>query len=173
MLLFSLIAVAFSSVFVPTLATPCTRTYTVRDGDICDSISAANNVSTYQLAVLNPAINSDCTNLLPGQTLCLGASGKDCTTTYVVRPNDDCNVVSSAYNINATVLSYNNPQLNADCSNLYIGEVLCVAGTDTVPPAPPGNKTPGTKIPTTATPARPQHTLKPDDGDDDDLPWCD
>jgi len=172
MLVFSLIAVAFSSVFVTALATPCTRTYTVRDGDICDSISAANNASTYQLAVVNPGINSDCTNLLPGQTLCLGTSGKDCTTTYVVKPNDDCDMVSSAYNINTTVLSHNNPQLNADCSNLYIGEVLCVAGTVIVPPAPPGDKPPTTKIPTTATPARPHHTGHPDD-DDDDLPWCD
>jgi len=170
MFVFPLIAVAFSSVLVPALATSCTRTYTVRDHDICDSISAANNVSTYQLAVVNPVINSDCTNLFQGQTLCLGTSGGDCTTTYVVKPNDDCYVVSSAFNINTTVLSDNNPQLNADCSNMYIGEVLCVAGTVTVPSAPPHDKTPATKIPTTATPAMPQHT---DDGDDSDLPWCD
>jgi len=29
------------------LAVDCTRSYTIKDGDICDSISAANNVSTY------------------------------------------------------------------------------------------------------------------------------
>lgn len=29
------------------LANGCTRQYTVKEGDICDSISAANNVSTY------------------------------------------------------------------------------------------------------------------------------
>jgi len=174
MLVFSLIAVVFSSVFVPSLATPCTRTYTVREGDICDSISAANNVSTYQLAVENPGINLNCTNLLPGQSLCLGTSGEDCTTTYVVKPNDDCDVVSSAYNINSTVLSLNNPQLNGGCSNLYVGEVLCVAGTVIVPPVHPGDKTPATQIPTTAPPARPQHTGHPNpDDDDDDLPWCD
>ncbi|KAH9060510.1 hypothetical protein EDB87DRAFT_1561813 [Lactarius vividus] len=157
------------------LATSCTRTYTVRVGDVCDSISAANNVSTYQLAVVNPEINHDCTNLLPGQKLCLGHSGKDCTTTYVVKPNDDCDIVSSAYNINATVLYHNNPQLNADCSNMYIGEVLCVAGAVTAPP-PPGGSPPATGIPATATPARPHHTESPDhpdDGDDDGLPWCD
>ncbi|KAI9465650.1 hypothetical protein BJY52DRAFT_1220418 [Lactarius psammicola] len=172
MLVFSLIAVAFSSVFVPAIATSCTRTYTVRDGDICDSISAANNVSTYQLAVVNPEINPGCTDLLPGQNLCLGHSGEDCTTTYVVKANDDCTIVSSAYNINTTVLSHNNPQLNADCSNMYIGEVLCVAGAVTAPP-PPEGKPPATEIPTTATPAKPEHTGHPDHDDDDDLPWCD
>lgn len=173
MLVFPLIAVAFSSVFVHVLATSCTRTYTVQNGDICDSISAANNVSTYQLAVVNPEINHDCTNLLPGQQLCLGHSGEDCTTTYVVKLNDDCNIVSSAYNINATVLSHNNPQLNADCSNMYIGEVLCVAGAVTVPP--PGSEPPATNIPATATSAKPHNTGSPDhhDDDDDDLPWCD
>lgn len=60
---------------------------------------------------------------MPGQTLCLGTSDEDCTTTYVVHPNDDCNIVASKNNINTTVLSINNPQLNADCSNMYIGEV--------------------------------------------------
>ncbi|KAH9042432.1 hypothetical protein EDB85DRAFT_2131063 [Lactarius pseudohatsudake] len=157
MLVFSLLAVAFSSVFVHALAT-CTRTYIVKDGDICDSISAANNCVH---------INHDCTNLLPGQPLCLGHSGKDCTTTYVVKPNDDCNIVSSAYNINATVLSHNNPQLNADCSNMYIGEV-CV-------PNESGGQPPATTIPATAKPAKPYHTGSPDhhDDDDDDLPWCD
>ncbi|KAI0290934.1 hypothetical protein B0F90DRAFT_1651662, partial [Multifurca ochricompacta] len=103
----------------------CTRTYTAQEGDYCDKISAAHNVSTYQLAVLNPPINSDCTNLIPGQILCLGNSAKDCTSTHIVKPNDDCNIVSSAYHINSTILLLNNPQLYSNCSNLYIGEV-CV-----------------------------------------------
>lgn len=63
MFVFSLVAVAFSSVFIPggfpvvhavpflMMATAlgqssCTSSYTVQPGDICDSISAANNVST-------------------------------------------------------------------------------------------------------------------------------
>lgn len=38
-----LLAVFFSAAF----AASCTRTYTVKEGDWCDTISAANNVSTY------------------------------------------------------------------------------------------------------------------------------
>jgi len=171
MLVFSLVAVAFSSVFVPALAQSCARTYTVQAGDICDSISATHNTSTYQLAVLNPPINPGCTNLMPGQTLCLGTSGEDCTTTYVVRPNDDCNIVASKNNINTTVLSINNPQLNADCTNMYIGEVLCVAGTPIVTPCPSGSNIPASVIPTTALPAKPSGV--PDDSDDEQLEWCD
>ncbi|KAN0131879.1 hypothetical protein V8E53_010159 [Lactarius tabidus] len=172
MLVFSLIAVAVSSVVVPALAQSCTRTYTVKAGDICDSISLANNVSTYQLAVVNPAINPGCSNLSPGQNLCLGTSGADCTSTYVVKPNDDCDVVASNNNINSTLLRANNPQLNGGCTNMYIGEVLCVAGTVTVPSYPSGSSIPASVVPTTALPARP--TGDSDDGDDgDDLEWCD
>lgn len=45
----------------------CNRSYTVQAGDFCDGISAAQNVSTYQLATVNPVINPTCTNLFVGQ----------------------------------------------------------------------------------------------------------
>ncbi|KAG1883590.1 hypothetical protein F4604DRAFT_1735711 [Suillus subluteus] len=144
-------------------ADTCTRSYTAQAGDICDSISAANNVSTYQLAVVNVGIIDDaCDNLVVGQSYCLGWQGQDCTTTYVVQQNDDCDIISSAAGINTTILYENNPQINDYCTNIYIGEVLCTANTVQVPPAPAGT-TPATSIPPTATPANP----------DGDLPWCD
>jgi len=167
MLISSLIALFVSSAVAPALATQCTRTYAVQEGDICDKISAAHSVSTYQLAVVNPSINPDCTNLVPGQILCLGLSNGDCTTTYVVKSNDDCDIVSSAHQINSTVFQSNNPQLNADCSNMYVGEVLCTAKTVTVPELPSGGVVPATAIPTTAMPSK--HT----EPSDDDIPWCD
>jgi len=171
---FSLVAVAFSSVFIPALGQSCTLSYTVKSGDICDSISANNDVSTYQLAVLNPSINPGCTNISPGQTLCLGTTGYDCTPTYKVKLNDDCDVISSTNQINTTVLTLNNPQLNADCSNLYVGEVLCVAGTVIVPPPPSGSNIPASVIPSTALPARPTGNSDDDNDDDDgELEWCD
>lgn len=37
----------FSYIFTAATATKCERPYTVKEGDICDSISAANSVSTY------------------------------------------------------------------------------------------------------------------------------
>jgi hypothetical protein len=144
-------------------ADTCTRTYTAQAGDICDSISAANDVSTYQLAVVNVGIIDEaCDNLVIGQSYCLGWQGQDCTTTYVVKQNDDCDIISSAAGINTTILYENNPQIDDYCSNIYIGEVLCTANTVQVPPAPAGT-TPATSIPATATPANP----------DGDLPWCD
>ncbi|KAI0056137.1 hypothetical protein BV25DRAFT_1814505, partial [Artomyces pyxidatus] len=147
------------------IAATCTRSYTVKEGDICDEISAANNVSTYQLAVVNPSINSDCSNLVPGSSLCLGYANEDCADTYVVQPDDTCEDLTSSHGLNSTVLYLNNPQLDSACDNLYIGEVICTAKTVQVPAAPANGIIPGTSIPATAYPASPT--------DGDQLPWCD
>jgi len=160
-----IVALVFASAGVSVLAqSSCTRTHTVALGEICDGISAATNTSTYQLAVLNPSINAGCTNLVPGQVLCLGSPGHDCCTTYVVEPNDDCYKVADAHHIDLHMIYQNNPQLDAKCDNMYIGEVLCVAPTELAPPLPSNVPLPATSIPSTAQPALPTDT---------DLPWCD
>jgi LysM repeat protein len=146
--------VAFSALLLASSASAhCGRKYTVKEGDICDSISAATNTSTYQLAVVNHGVvNSECTNLVPGNEICLGWVGSDCQTTTIIQKDDSCEKIQSRSGINSTILYLNNPQINDDCSNIYIGEVLCVAKTVQVPDAPVGS-IPATTIPATATPA--------------------
>jgi len=134
MLSHSFIIALVGALYVQSIAaSTCTRTYTVREGDICDSISAAHNVSTYQLAVVNPAIDSACSNLEIGQVLCLGTQGADCTKTYTVVAGDVCESVAGAYGIDPTLLHANNPILDTICDNLYIGEVVCVDNKYNVP----------------------------------------
>ncbi|PAV17678.1 carbohydrate-binding module family 50 [Pyrrhoderma noxium] len=191
----SLIVAAVSVPFIASTvyAADCTRTYTVVDGDICDSISAANNASTYQLAAVNSGvIDSTCSNLSPDSSICLGTEGEDCSTTYVVQSGDTCDDISSVFGINSTLLWTNNPNIDDECSNIYIGEVLCVADSVLVPPIP-SSGIPATSIPATATAAVPTETASTinaaaatptdddgddgeddgDDEDDDDLPYCD
>lgn len=88
---------------------------------------------------------------------------------------DTCDAISAAHQINTTILHENNPQINPDCSNIYIGEVLCVANSVKVPPPTSGKSYP---MPSTATPAVPSKTPTPansndDEDDDSDLPYCD
>jgi hypothetical protein len=64
---------------------------------------------------------------MPGQVLCLGTPGDDCNDTYVVEPNDTCEKVASAHSVDLGILYHNNPQLDAKCDNMYIGEV-CLLG---------------------------------------------
>lgn len=126
-------------------AATCSRTYKIKAGDYCDKISQAQNVSTcvfalygrfypvltfffcancrYQLAVINPAIiNKGCSNLTPGETICLGFTGEDCSTTQIVQPGDTCAGIAANNRLNMTILRLNNPQLDQSC-DIYAGEV--------------------------------------------------
>jgi len=187
---FSKAAVVATLFFVRSaFSTPsCARSYTVQEGDWCDTISAKNNVSTYQLAVTNlNTIDKNCDNLMPGESLCLGFTGQDCTNTYVIQPDDECSAIASNHGVNTTMLFLNNPQINADCDNIYIGEVLCIGSNVAVPSLPAGSPVPAATPPPGAVPANPTVTAFPtstvaptstptpapapaasDDGDDDD-----
>ncbi|KAK0199893.1 hypothetical protein DFS33DRAFT_1278320 [Desarmillaria ectypa] len=130
----------------------CNRKYTIQEGDICDSISATHNVSTYQLATINAGyIDNACSNLHIGATICLGYLNEDCSDTYVVKAKDTCEDIVAKFSIDEATLYNNNPNINDKCSNIYIGEVLCVASSIAVPPA--GSSIAATAIPSTATAA--------------------
>ncbi|KIK42206.1 carbohydrate-binding module family 50 protein [Suillus luteus UH-Slu-Lm8-n1] len=106
----------------------CDRNVTVRAGDTCDAISAANSVSTYQLATVNSGvIDSACDNLYIGEIICLGISGQDCNVTHVLQTGDTCFSVATAAGIPLNTLLANNPNVNSNCTNVYPGEVLCTA----------------------------------------------
>ncbi|KAG9128407.1 hypothetical protein FRC07_013747 [Ceratobasidium sp. 392] len=145
---------AVSALASVAFATECTRTYTIKAGDWCDTISQAHNVSTYQLSTVNAdKINDACTNLEIGQQLCLGTKGQDCTTTHTVVAGDNCDKIMAGAGLNDTVLYHNNPQIDDYCGNIYIGkpfrlvlpllgkadltfrpgEVLCVANAFVAP----------------------------------------
>jgi hypothetical protein len=159
-------ALAIFSVIGMVVAKSCARDYIVQLGDTCDSISAANNVSTwvfisddiavtslthfecsFQLASTDFNINhvgGDCQGLYSGevlafsrpshprtelllQLLCLGLTGLDCTQTHVVQSGDYCASIADAAGINMTTLLYNNPNVAADCSNIYLDEVCLIS----------------------------------------------
>lgn len=154
--MFSYKALSFAVVVLPFVARSvvvhCNRQYTIQEGDICDSISAANNVSTYQLATINAGyIDSSCSNLQIGATICLGYLNEDCSDTYVVEAEDTCEEIADGFSIDEATLYNNNPNINDKCTNIYVGEVLCVASTIAVPPA--GTSIAATAIPSTATAA--------------------
>ncbi|KIJ05793.1 hypothetical protein PAXINDRAFT_103632 [Paxillus involutus ATCC 200175] len=130
--LLSTFVLAAASVLQAEAALPanCDRNATVAAGDTCDTISANYNVSTYQLAAVNAGIiDPTCQNIYVGEILCLGLTGQDCQTTYVVQSGDTCVGIAGSYNISENTLLTNNPNLNQICTNLYPDEVLCVSST--------------------------------------------
>jgi len=124
--LFSIVALsAFFTVASAQARTGCSRNGTVQAGDSCDALSARDSVSTFQLANANPVIDALCDNIFPGEDLCLGLVGKDCSTVVTIQSGNTCTSIAAAANIDPSVLLANNPNVNADCSNIYPGEVLC------------------------------------------------
>jgi len=145
--LFTLLFSSSALVVAQSLSSSCTRTYTAQSGDYCNLISQEHNVSTYQFAVANyQTINDGCTNLHVNQTYCLGLTGADCQSTYTVVAGDYCYAIGAKFGVNTTMLLVNNPQILSDCSNIYVGEVLCISNSTIVTPAPAGWTLPGSDL---------------------------
>ncbi|KAN0066203.1 hypothetical protein ACQY0O_000297 [Thecaphora frezii] len=114
--------------------TACTRTYTVQQGDTCDSIGQKTLTSTYQILAFNLLeAGSSCYTLEIGKELCLGRFGNDCQFVHRCSNSDTCSSVAQQYGISQSLLQDNNPIL--DCDVVYDGLVLCVAPGSIRPPA--------------------------------------
>jgi len=106
----------------------CAKYYEVRLGDTCNKISQQQQVSTYQLFSANQGlINPECSNLFPGEWICLGLQGQLCGPVYTVEGGDTCEAIADKFGITVQALFLHNPNINAGCTNLGVGEVLCVA----------------------------------------------
>ncbi|KAJ3726936.1 hypothetical protein EV361DRAFT_321428 [Lentinula raphanica] len=105
----------------------CASNYTVQQGDICQTIAAEFNITISDLEAANPSINSGCTNLAIGEVLCIpGASACPSGVTYVVKDGDVCIDIANMFNITLAALDASNPEIDANCDNLSIGERLCI-----------------------------------------------
>ncbi|KAJ7058345.1 hypothetical protein C8F01DRAFT_1059773, partial [Mycena amicta] len=110
----------------------CSSTYTVVSGDTCFLIEGSTGISDSQLHSLNPSINSGCTNLQIGQVLCLSSGTStsppsgDCGNTYDVVSGDTCSAIESKTGVSDSTLHSLNPSINSGCTNLQVGQVLCL-----------------------------------------------
>ncbi|KAJ7642028.1 RlpA-like double-psi beta-barrel-protein domain-containing protein-containing protein [Roridomyces roridus] len=108
---------------------PGCTTYTVKAGDTCSAIERMFGISDANLHAWNPAINALCTNLQIGQVLCVSGStggGGGCPQHYTVVSGDTCSAIETRFGISDASLHSMNPSINGGCTNLQIGQVLCV-----------------------------------------------
>ncbi|KAE9408800.1 hypothetical protein BT96DRAFT_913903, partial [Gymnopus androsaceus JB14] len=111
-------------------------TYTVVSGDTCNGISSELNVTVAALLAANPVVNAQCTNLFIGEVLCVPTTApptpptppttSNCTANYTVASGDVCISIANQFNITASQLEAVNTEINANCTNLVPGEVLCI-----------------------------------------------
>ncbi|KAL1869088.1 hypothetical protein VTK73DRAFT_3366 [Phialemonium thermophilum] len=140
----------------PFRTTPhCGTFYQVQVADTCQRITLAAGVSLDLFEEINPSIDADCHNLIPGLWYCVqptkdwnttapsnpttsttlappaptppGTTG-NCFAWHVVVSGDTCQLLEETLGVTMDQLILWNPNLAADCSNLLLGEAYCVAG---------------------------------------------
>ena len=151
------------------------KSYTVKSGDTCQSISQANGFSTAQLMARNGLLGYCQTPPAAGTTLCLPDSLR-CTTHKLVN-TDTCSSLAQTYSATWVKLASWNPELGTYCDRIpklaSYGFYICVStpGGAWVHPDP-GSEPPLTTststtdtyftIPGTAFSALPKPTRDPD-----------
>lgn len=112
---------------LPSAPKACDASYTIREGDTCNSIAAAKKVSTFGVTYIND-LDAYCTNIPgPGSQVCLPESCE----IHIVQKGQSCeNVINeSAKNITLAQLRAWNPNIDRVCSNLdrLTDSVICIS----------------------------------------------
>ncbi|KAI0451611.1 hypothetical protein F5B21DRAFT_507095 [Xylaria acuta] len=129
----------------------CTATYTVQSGDNCNVIrDRFGDIFTLtEFYSWNPEVDSFCSNLFPGEVVCVGAGNptgappacavpvkpgliSNCDSCYKVVTGDSCSRIVSVNKISLAEFLAWNPDLNSVCTNLEIGYNYCVGVSDTL-----------------------------------------
>ncbi|KAJ7021251.1 hypothetical protein C8F04DRAFT_271090 [Mycena alexandri] len=120
----------------------CADYYTTVANDSCDTIAAAQDISSEQFLALNPGLT--CAGLLAGAAYCdfpltpilntgppsnlAAGSLKNCTTYYTIASGDSCTTADQKFDIALADLLRWNTALTSSCTTIGLGEAYCVAG---------------------------------------------
>ncbi|KAK4170747.1 LysM domain-containing protein [Triangularia setosa] len=121
---------------MPGYASNCNRWDKVRSGDQCDIIASRNGVTTAQIRTWNNQINAGCTNLWLGYYICVGVPVTPpspvmpgivvtCNRWHLIASGNQCDNIASRYGISIAQFRSWNTQVNAGCTNLWLGYYVC------------------------------------------------
>ncbi|KAK9778158.1 hypothetical protein SCAR479_05128 [Seiridium cardinale] len=123
----------------------CTVTYVVQSGDYCNKIRDQFN-DTWSLDDFyswNPEVDSSCSNLYPGEVVCVGMNDtstvppacpvpvqsglvSNCAKCYEAVELDNCYDITEAEGISLDDFHLWNPSVDAACTNILSGYNYCV-----------------------------------------------
>ncbi|KAI9775416.1 MAG: hypothetical protein M1839_001111 [Geoglossum umbratile] len=147
------------------------------------TLNCGNCIAIELLHLINPSIDSDCYNLVPGLAYCVqptsdwnattiapattivappGPTESGTTSTcylwHIVAANETCAITAASYGITFAQFRFWNQFIDADCTNLEVGEAYCMSG----PPIPTGSITAGgTSTPAPSTTSAPAASPTP------------
>ncbi|KAJ6538819.1 hypothetical protein DFH09DRAFT_71517 [Mycena vulgaris] len=104
----------------------CTAYHTVASGNTCTSMDTGAGIAFADFLRWNPEINVGCTTIQLGAAYCVGGGGSACAKVYTVVSGDSCAAIVKSQGVTQARINALNPQINAACSNLGVGENICV-----------------------------------------------
>ncbi|RPA81151.1 hypothetical protein BJ508DRAFT_306879 [Ascobolus immersus RN42] len=114
------------------------RLHKLAPEETCESIGQLENVGYSQLLAWNNNINLRCSNLedFIGYYICVRRPvptsnlapkvRRHCGRYHLVGSGDDCGTICMRYNINRFDLGFLNPDINKNCTNLWLKYYYCV-----------------------------------------------
>jgi LysM repeat protein len=111
---------------------PCAARYVVQSYQTCSSIAQTNGLKLQTLQILNPFINSACSNLMPGDNICVSSAIPTCNSTVSATTTDTCKSLQEEYVISTDAFMACNP--TTQCSSTSIsGQSICTSCTASQP----------------------------------------
>lgn len=134
-------------------APPCDgKVVTVQPGEWCSTLAQREGLTLGALKAANPG--TDCDRLQAGDSLCLPQRAA-CGREHRVQQGEGCDAIARAEGVPLQQLLSLNPSINADCTNLQDGQVLCLTPSSLskpVAPASPPVASPAAPSPAPASP---------------------
>ncbi|KAL4897793.1 hypothetical protein BDV59DRAFT_208451 [Aspergillus ambiguus] len=122
----------------PGIPANCDKFHLVASGDLCDTIATKYSITEAQFKSWNPTIDDTCSNLWLDYYVCVHVPGaatgpqpqmpgivSNCKQFYKVKSGDSCYTINTAAGITLAQFRKWNTQIDAGCSNLWVGYYVC------------------------------------------------
>ncbi|KAK7039900.1 hypothetical protein R3P38DRAFT_2696023 [Favolaschia claudopus] len=102
----------------------CSTYYNVQSGDNCNLIESKFHIGFSDILRWNPEVSTTCSNLNLASYCVLGSGA--CSKLYTVVSGDSCGAIESKQSITDAKIHAENTWINSACSNIQIGQNICV-----------------------------------------------
>ncbi|KAF8263193.1 hypothetical protein EI94DRAFT_1807629 [Lactarius quietus] len=102
----------------------CAETLDTTNATTCNFVASQFNLTTDQILSMNPGLN--CNGTLPAGSICLKMFTPPCTKNATAT-STSCDELAAQNSLTTTQFVAYNDDVNADCTNLVVGQSYCVA----------------------------------------------
>jgi hypothetical protein len=166
-----------SNVAPGTIQNGCDYYMEVEANDTCTSLESTFSIPASSFNFWNSNPTTPCPSLIPGTFVCIlvnnatdalpptpsnaasGSAPSGCAKWYTIVTNDNCGTVSTKNGITSAQFLALNPELNAQCTNLGLGQAYCVQAPPSTATTTSTTSMSSTSTSATSTPTGPPNNL--------------